>query len=218
MSSEDEYDEELVALGSPGAPQVVDSSSSATLHGRVADEVAECSRADKKAECRLAVLAALDGEITSLDLTEMGLNTLPPSFERMRPAVAKLDLSLNQLAELPPPVLTLTNLVELQLFGNALGALPDALGALGALRRLLAVQNRLARLPATIGKLLSLEVLDVEENLLTELPSELACLPQLRVLRASGNPLPCPPPAVVKLGVEAVRDALRSRDAGEGAG
>ena len=56
-SDDDDEEEELVALGAPGAHQVVPSRTSRP----VADEVAECSRAEKKAECRLAVLAALDG-------------------------------------------------------------------------------------------------------------------------------------------------------------
>ena len=128
---EDEDEEELVALGPPGARQVVGSTSDLSWTA-VADEVAECSRADRKVECRLAVLAALDGEVTSLDLTEMGLRTLPSTLETLRFSITLFDLSLNQLAEVPPPVFTLTNLVELQLFGNELTALPEELGALCA--------------------------------------------------------------------------------------
>ena len=62
----------------------------------------------------------------------MGLRTLPSTLETLRFSITLFDLSLNQLAEVPPPVFTLTNLVELQLFGNELTALPEELGALCA--------------------------------------------------------------------------------------
>eukprot|EP00966_Prymnesium_polylepis_P060679 1407983-Prymnesium_polylepis.1 len=217
MDGDDGVDEpELVALGDPGArapaakrlPPVGD----AAQRAAVADECAACSAHDKRAECRLAVLAVLEGELTTLDLSEMGLDSLPQSVESIAPAVLALDLSCNGLSSLPPPVPALTGLVELQLFGNQLTALPDAIGALSSLQRLFVVQNQLACLPAAIGQLRALEVVDVEDNSLVELPVELATLPRLATVRADGNPLQRPSLDVVRRGIDALCYALQGGD------
>jgi|Transcript_1618 Leucine-rich repeat (LRR) protein len=180
-----------------------------TVLSTIADEVASSAVNNRQAECRLAVLAVLQG-LSTLDLTEMGLGALPDGLGRLEPHVLNLDLSCNALTALPPVVCSLGSLVELQLFCNRLTHLPDCITSLVKLRRLLAVQNNLTALPAGIGRLVSLQELDLDENELTALPTELAHLPHLALVRADSNPLCSPPLEVVRRGIEDLRCFLRA--------
>ena len=77
-----------------------------------------------------------------------------------------LDLSGNQLPDLPAALFLLDRLQGLNLSGNQLGTVPPA-----------------------IGDLTTLETLGLDDNQLTTLPPELAQLPQLVSLDLSGNRL-----------------------------
>ncbi|CAO3652906.1 unnamed protein product [Cunninghamella echinulata] len=78
-----------------------------------------------------------------------------------------LNLSFNDLFEIPPGGLCHQHLYELYLSGNQLTSLPaDDIEKLGYLRVLAVNGNKLQTLPAEIGKLRKLLVLDVGNNLL----------------------------------------------------
>ncbi|GLC33409.1 hypothetical protein PLESTB_000072400 [Pleodorina starrii] len=99
----------------------------------------------------------------------------------------RLDLTDCRLQRLPPEVLQLTDLEELQLSGNCLTQLPEDISRLTSLRRLGLAGNMLSSLPPGIGALTALEGLWLHGNLLASLPQQLGKLGALRALSLAGN-------------------------------
>lgn len=150
-------------------------------------------------------------EVTELYLHNMGLEHIPPVVFGM-PRLQKLDLSANQIREIPPQVgelrqlrslalhfnqlqalptglFRLEQLAELNLGHNRLQTLPPAIGMLRRLQQLRLNDNELAELPVELGQLEELRYLDVQHNRLRRLPPQLGRLPALRQLRAGNNQL-----------------------------
>ena len=94
----------------------------------------------------------------------------------------ELDLSNNNLDELPESIGLLTNLVRLELGSNNLEYLPESIGNLTNLERLELGSNNLEYLPESIGNLTKLEYLDLESNNLTSLPESFGNLTNLEGL------------------------------------
>jgi Leucine-rich repeat (LRR) protein len=104
------------------------------------------------------------------------------------PRANVLDLSGSNLDKLPAFVLSMTNLVELNISNNRLsGALPSQIQQLKNLKKLKASNNVMTGIPAEIGQLSQLEELDFSNNQITGMPNELGNLKKLRVLNLSGN-------------------------------
>lgn len=99
-----------------------------------------------------------------------------------------MDLSKNQLSELPYEIGRLTSLKELYLGGNGLRVLPSKFRNLRSLENLGPVSESTEQ-PVEIGNLKSLEFLYLSHNQLSELPPELDRLKNLKHLRVDGNPL-----------------------------
>ena len=98
-----------------------------------------------------------------------------------------LDLSANQLTDLPPELFQLTKLTRLDLNNNRLTALPAEIAQLTNLTVLNLSGNQLTTLPAEISKLTKLNTLNLNNNLFTTLPSEFAQLANLTRLGLSDN-------------------------------
>jgi internalin A len=108
-----------------------------------------------------------------------------------------LDLSGNDLTELPPEIGQLTQLETLilgkrkkrwvEFIGNRLKTLPAEIGQLTNLKTLLVEGNQLKSLPVEIGRLKQLRILMVGENQLSELPKTFKQLTELRVLVLDKN-------------------------------
>jgi Leucine-rich repeat (LRR) protein len=84
-----------------------------------------------------------------------------------------LDVSDNQLVELPAEVGSLTALTCLHLHSNNLAALPENLGELVQLEKLSLHTNTLESVPANLGHLSKLTWLSLNNNKLTHLPEEI---------------------------------------------
>ena len=100
-----------------------------------------------------------------------------------------LDLSWNQMTELPAEIGTLTNLTRLNLSYNRLSQLPAEIGTLTNLTTLILSNNQMKELPAEIGTLTNLTTLDLDGNQMTELPAEIGTLTNLTRLNLSYNRL-----------------------------
>ncbi|NES87329.1 MAG: GTPase, partial [Moorea sp. SIO2B7] len=100
-----------------------------------------------------------------------------------------LDLSGNELTELPEFIGNLSNLTTLDLSGNELTELPEFIGNLSNLTRLDLSRLQLTKLPEFIGNLSNLTTLDLSGNELTELPEFIGNLSNLTTLNLSGNEL-----------------------------
>jgi internalin A len=123
------------------------------------------------------------------------------------------DLSGRFLTVVPPDLVQLTNLQELDLSHNQLTILPPEIAQLTNLQELDLSHNQLTILPPEIAQLTNLQKLDLSHNQLTILPPELAQLLSYRlVLYLSGNPLFDPLPELIGRGFDALAAYLSSLD------
>lgn len=94
----------------------------------------------------------------------------------------KLDLSGQELTDLPLEIFELHNLRELDLSGNELTTLPSEIGRLTGLRRLDVSRNQLESIPFEIGRLTQLDELHISHNRIKILPPEMRNLVNLTSL------------------------------------
>ncbi|PAA52874.1 hypothetical protein BOX15_Mlig001095g3, partial [Macrostomum lignano] len=152
-------------------------------------------------------------------LSRLGLagNRLEHLPGGLYPALEVLDLSDNQLTDLPPIGAdpdSPAKLKELHLVNNRISRLlPDRLRPLGvSLRHLDLKRNCLSELPVELAGLLPLlERLDLTNNDLSSLPNELGLLTGLKCILLDGNPLRALRREVVARGTEAIKKHLASR-------
>ena len=94
--------------------------------------------------------------IISLDLFNIGLNSLSPAIEQLT-SLENLDLSFNQLTSLPAGVWQLTALEYLDIKDNQITSLAQEINLLTSLKYLNLGFNQLTSLPAGIWQLTALE-------------------------------------------------------------
>jgi internalin A len=116
------------------------------------------------------------------------LKTLPTSLSRLT-QLRKLDVSLQQLCELPEWLDHLTELQSLILDANELKVLPESLCKLDKLEKLQINYNSLTGLPESFGQLRSLVTFIASENSLSILPDSFGHLTHLRQLGLAPNRL-----------------------------
>ena len=144
------------------------------------------------------IRAASERGDTRLDLSRLGLTTLPPEIGQLT-SLQSLDLSGNQLTALPPEIGRLTSLQSLNLWDNQLTALPPEIGGLASLQSLNLSENHLTALPPEIGALTSLKGMYLSRNQLTALPPEIGALSSLQTLSLWDNRLTALPPEIGRL-------------------
>jgi len=150
-----------------------------------------------------------------------GLEQFPPEIFTLADTLEVLDLSGNQLSELPPDLARLHRLRILFCSDNRFTQLPPALGACAqlemvgfkanpiadvpgaalppALRWLILTDNRIETLPDEIGRCTRLQKLMLAGNRLRELPPSLAHCTALELLRISANDFATLPPVLDQL-------------------
>jgi internalin A len=101
--------------------------------------------------------------------------------------------------------------ISLDLSNNNLRELPREIGDLTMLQDLNLADNELSELPRETAGLSHLKELVLSRNNLKALPPELGALIWLRALRLEGNPLIFPPPEIVSQGTAAVLVFLRAQ-------
>lgn len=119
-----------------------------------------------------------------------------------------LDISCNDLKDLPPAIGSLERLEFLDARINQFSELPEELGNCEALRLLSLSNNQLGRLPESLGSLRRLNVLRLGANGLTRLPYSLCLLNELEEIQLVGNPLPTVPSELNVRGVDRCRRLL----------
>lgn len=141
------------------------------------------------------------------------LTKLPDTIGFELVNLKKLSINSNKLTFLPSSTSHLTNLRHLDARLNHLRSLPDDLENLINLEILNISQNfqYLDALPYSLGVLISLVELDISYNKISILPDSMGCLKSLRKLNVEGNPLVCPPPEVVELGLDKVKQYLSEK-------
>jgi len=120
-------------------------------------------------------------------------------------SLKELDMSNNELHDIPEQIAQLTALRRLNLSGNALRKLPPAISQLAALEILDLKYNEIAKLPEELAVLTSLHKIDISHNMLTELPWEIGRLENtLKNFDVQYNPLVVPPRPIVDQGTQAM--------------
>src|SRR5438270_11028087 len=105
------------------------------------------SRSPRSAS-RLVEIALRSGT-TSINLSSLGLKTVPAALQQLRP-LRQLTLSRNSLTAFPEEILSLSNLEELYIDHNSITSFPENIALhLPRLRVLYAHSNQLSVLPAT---------------------------------------------------------------------
>jgi hypothetical protein len=135
---------------------------------------------------RQQILSSLDA--TKLNLSNNQLTDLPAEIGQLH-SLRSLDLSCNQLTNLPAEIGQLHSLTKLFVSYNQLTSLPAEIGQLHSLTSLSLGKNQLTNLPAEILELHSLTSLSVHANKLTNLPAEIGQLHSLTSLSLSENQL-----------------------------
>jgi len=130
----------------------------------------------------------------SLNVSRNQLADLPPVSVK-NASIRRIDASHNLLQQLPVGLDKLVRLVELNVADNRITVLPPEIGLLRYLSRLDVSSNQLTDLPDELTQLeFSLEELCVAGNAITELPESFGRFRRLTTLDASGNAIERLPP------------------------
>lgn len=137
---------------------------------------------------------------TFLDLSGNELSEIPPEIGELTD-LEEINLGRNKLSGLPKEIGSLTNLVKLNIGQNVLTFLqvPKEIGNLTNLAELNLGNNRLSSLPPQIGNLKNLKKLDLGNNRIFNLPLEIENLTNLIELNLDRNELMHLPPEIGKL-------------------
>jgi Leucine-rich repeat (LRR) protein len=143
---------------------------------------------DTTDEAQMRIRICRQNHAHSLDLSSLNLEYIPDEIKDL--AYLKiLNLSENNLTELPDFIYSNIHLECLDLSYNRITALPDAIESLTSLEILNVRCNELAELPETIGKLVMLTSLDISHNRLAALPETVDKLTLLEQCNIRGNNL-----------------------------
>lgn len=165
----------------------------------------------------------IDGQlhgITRLQLAE-DLTEFPLEILSLADSLEVLDLSNNQLSELPQEITQLVNLRIVFMSNNKFTVLPEVLGQCpklemvgfksnqisyvpdaslpSLLRWLILTDNEIVTLPHSLGERPRLQKLALAGNKLTHLPDSMRKLTNLQLVRISANKLSCFPEPLLHL-------------------
>lgn len=104
---------------------------------------------------------------TDLDLTYLGLTSVPPKIGQLA-QLTMLTLHDNKLTSVPTEIGQFTQLTWLHLSDNQLTSLPPEIGQLPQLTNLFLFNNKLTSVPPEIGQLAQLNRLDLHDNPLND--------------------------------------------------
>ena len=138
-----------------------------------------------------AEIGSLD-KLKLLDVSDNQITELPPSLYSLH-SLQTLLLGYNALTDASFPDLTgdtpLPHLQHINLVHNQLTQLPTVVYAAHSIMELVASDNSITSLQSDIGKLVGLKQLELKRNKITVLPYELTACSKLRSVCLEENPL-----------------------------
>jgi internalin A len=143
-----------------------------------------------------------------IDLSNNELTEIPESIAKLT-NLTTLDLRGNKLTKIPESITKLTNLTTLNLRNNQLTEIPESITKLTNLTKLYLRYNQLTEIPESIAKLTNLTTLNLRNNQLIEIPESITKLTNLTTLGLSGNPIKTPPLEIANKGIDAIKDYFR---------
>lgn len=126
------------------------------------------------------------GYSLKLNMSRQNLTEIPEEVYEMT-ELKILKLFHNKIDSISPKIAQLKNLEKLYLGKNQLKYLPKEISELKNLKILSVGYNELEELPASIGEMTELEQLWVDQNRLKAFPKELGQLENLKTLKANYN-------------------------------
>jgi internalin A len=133
-----------------------------------------------------------------LDLSRQELTEIPEAIAKLT-NLTQLDLRDNQITEIPEEIAKLTNLTQLDLSNNKITEIPEAIAKLTNLTQLYLRSNKITEIPEAIAKLTNLTQLYLRYNQITEIPEVIAKLTNLTQLYLSYNQITEIPEVIAKL-------------------
>lgn len=124
-----------------------------------------------------------------LDMSHRAWRILEDSIWEWSEEIMILNLSFNEIKEIPPQIGVLALLQELNCASNEIEELPDEIGRCERLKILNVSGNKLDTLPDGIGGCKNLEVINARDNRIQLLPASLGKLSHLHTLSCPGNRL-----------------------------
>ncbi|GAX80447.1 hypothetical protein CEUSTIGMA_g7886.t1 [Chlamydomonas eustigma] len=124
--------------------------------------------------------------ITELELSSNNLSELPDDIEDLR-YLRTLRLKYNQFKRIPAVVTRLPQMLVLEVSGNQISAVGESIGNMSLLRELDLSGNMISRVSDALCTLSKLESLSIENNRLEQLPENIGDLPSLVKLDMSNN-------------------------------
>ncbi|KAF5301199.1 hypothetical protein FQR65_LT08934 [Abscondita terminalis] len=178
---------------------------------------------------------AKKAEVTVVDLCKNKFASVPEGLRIITNQITELNLSSNQLKEIPDFIEECVKLQFLDVSKNAIGDLPCNLSNLLWMREIVLSNNRFRKIPECVYGMQALEILQVSDNQLSDInieglknlkrlatlslsnnsinyvPPELGNLKQLRNLELMGNSFRQPRYAILEQGTESIMSYLRDR-------
>ncbi|XP_013388151.1 malignant fibrous histiocytoma-amplified sequence 1-like [Lingula anatina] len=131
--------------------------------------------------------------LEELDMSNSNISTISPDIILPK-HLKKLDLSQNQLTDLPLPLCDLANLRELDLKGNKIASITPQLKQLCSLKKLDLSSNPLEEFPLEVCKIKTLENISMKNTGYVSVPKKITLLQNLKELSMSSNSLKKFPP------------------------
>ncbi|XP_033214795.1 leucine-rich repeat protein soc-2 homolog isoform X2 [Belonocnema kinseyi] len=125
--------------------------------------------------------------VRELSLCTNHLTCIPNNFSQHLSHLQRLDISNNNLKELPSSFNLLMKLEHLKLDHNEFQTLPKVLAEIRSLKTLSISHNKLEEHSEDLGSLINLESLDLSSNNLSSLPYSFVRLNRLRELNLAEN-------------------------------
>ncbi len=145
-----------------------------------------CVKGRKLAQVPDAVTKMTDVEI--LDLSDNELTELPEELKNLN-QLTTLLLSGNKLEEIPGNVCRLKTLTTLDVTYNVIKSVPETISNLNQLTTLNLSFNELEEMPKALCQLKKLTALDITSNPIKRIPKEIKNLHQLSTLRVANTML-----------------------------
>lgn len=136
--------------------------------------------------------------LKKINLSNNNLTQLPENFEKLHNLEA-LSLRDNNFVKLPDSIGKLKKLQQLSIENNKLTELPESITQLNNLTGLSLAMNQFTIYPEQINKLTELDELHLSHNLLTKLPDTISTLKKLTFLTLNSNKITKLPEGVCKL-------------------
>lgn len=124
--------------------------------------------------------------LITLDLSYNNITELPKEIGELI-LLKELRCSFNKILVIPPEIARIKRLRKLFLNGNKLKTLPEEIGKLDMMEELVLSENNLEELPRTISMMTNLRILKLQNNKLRNLPYEIAEILTLEILDCTNN-------------------------------